>query len=133
MARNAFRKTAPLNHDLPDHEHASDHRLLEAIKVYKTKQRLKLAQQRRPSAEIAAERIRELLWDLGAEHGWHRWVAASTRAIGADSSYCRLWEIATGRATRVGPGLVDKIANFTGIPAGVFYDQDEVWNGNGRS
>lgn len=129
MAKAAFRKTAA---QLPEHDHASDHRLLQALQQYKTKRRLELAKRRRPSAEIAAERIREFAWDLGAEKGWERWIAAAQRAMGAQG-YTTIWRITTGRQNRVSPDVVDQIANFTGIPAGVFYDQDEVWNGNGRS
>lgn len=136
MARNAFRKVAPLNREVPDHEHANDHLLLEAIRRYRTKQRLKLAQERRPSAEVAAERIREYAWDLGAERGWSRWMAFAARGMMGDedgmTTYHTIRRICNGERVRVSPDTVDKIARFTGIPIGVFYDEPEVWNGSGR-
>ena len=107
---------------LPIHDYAQDHKLLQLIKIYKTKRRLEWAAERRPCAEVAAERIREYAWDLGAEKDWHRWIAESARKMGM--SYSTVHAIVTGKITRVGPKVVDQISRVTGIPVGVFYDEE---------
>lgn len=107
---------------LPIHDYASDHKVLAALKTYKTKQRLQAAKRKRSCAEVAAERIREFLWDLGADKEWERWIAASSRDAGL--GYTTAWAIARGKKTRVGPDVVDQISKATGIPVAVFYDEE---------
>lgn len=107
---------------LPRHEHARNHKVLLALQQYKTKARLKAAENKRPCAEVAAERIREFAWDLGADKGWERWIAESARQMGLN--YSTAWALARGKKTRVGPDVVDQIAAATGIPVGVFYDEE---------
>jgi hypothetical protein len=119
MARQAFRKQPPL----PEHDYARDHRVLRALAEFKTKRRLELAKVKRPCAEIAAERIREFAWDLGAEREWYRWIAAAQREMGFNC-YSTVWAIVTGKKTRVGPDVVDQISRATGIPVAVFYDEE---------
>ncbi len=107
---------------LPIHDFATDHKLLSLINQYKTKKRLEWAEKRRPCAEVAAERIREYAWDLGAEKDWYRWIAESARKMGMN--YSTVYQIVTGKKTRVGPDVVDQISRVTGIPVGVFYDEE---------
>lgn len=115
-------QTATKQLRLPIHDHADQHKVLRALKRYKTPQRLELAMEKRPCAEIAAERIKEFLWDLGAEKDWYRWIAAASRAAGLN--YRTAYDIATGRKNYVGPRVVDQIATITGIPVSVFYDEE---------
>jgi hypothetical protein len=107
---------------LPDHAFAIDHKVLSALPQYRTKARLRAAKDKRSCAEVAAERIREFCWDLGADKGWHRWIATSARQMGL--SYTTAWAIARGKKTRVGPDVVDQISAATGVPVAVFYDEE---------
>lgn len=119
MARQSFRRS-----QLPSHEHAGDHKLLLAVQQYK--RRLKLAKEFREPEVIAAERVRELMWDVGAENDWHRWMAAAFREIAGKDATCyrSLSDVAQGRSDRLGLKVVKQIAQHTGIPLGVFYDED---------
>lgn len=118
MARSTFRK------QLPDHDFAADHKLLHAVKKYQ--RRLALAKEWRAPEEIAAERIRELMWDYGKELEWHRWMAHAWRQMSGRDSTCykTLRDVAQGRVNRVGLKVVQQIAMHTGIPIGVFYDEE---------
>lgn len=107
---------------LPDHAFAIDHKVLEAQKRFGTKARLRLAKRKRSCAEVAAERIREFAWDLGADKGWDMWIAEAARRMGL--SYTTTWNIVRGRKTRVGPDVVDQISQHTGVPVAVFYDEE---------
>ena len=106
----------------PDHAFAGEHKVLEAQSRFRTKTRLRAAKHKRPCAEVAAERIREFCWDLGADMGWERWIAESARKMGLN--YTTAWMIARGRKTRVGPDVVDQISAATGVPVAVFYDEE---------
>lgn len=108
--------------NLPQHGHAADHKVLLALKRYQTKARLEAAANKRPCAEVAAQRIREFAWDLGADLSWHRWIASSARAMGLN--YSTAWSITKGKKFRVGPDVVDQISAATGIPVAVFYDEE---------
>lgn len=120
MAKAAFKRQTEL---FPEHEFTNgQHKVLRALSQYKTKRRLALALEKRPCAEIAAERIREFAWDLGAELGWERWIAHVSREC--QMSYSTLWSIVRGHKTRVGPDVVDQISRATGIPVAVFYDEE---------
>lgn len=117
MAQTATRaKSTPL----PQHEHAADHKVLRAFEQYRTPRRLKLV--RRPCAEVAAERIREFAWDLGADLEWNRWMAEVSRRMGMN--YDSVRQLIHGKKQYVGPGLVDQISQATGIPVSVFYDEE---------
>jgi hypothetical protein len=106
----------------PEHEFASDHRISAALKEYKTKARLKAAAERPPCAEVAARRIREYFFDLGAELNYTRWMAEVSRKAGMN--YTTVCAIIHGQKTRVGPNVVDQIARSTGCPVAVFYDAE---------
>ena len=116
MARTARQLTLPI------HDYAEGHRVLHAVKEYKTAQRLKKVQDKRPCAEVAAQRIREFAWDVGAEMGWNRWMAFASRELGLNYSTARA--IIKGEKFRVGPDVVDQIARKTGCPVAVFYDEE---------
>lgn len=108
--------------NLPVHDYANGHRVLHAVKEYKTKKRLEKLQDKRPCAEVAAERIREFAWDVGAERGWQRWMAFASRELGLSYSTARA--IIRGDKFRVGPDVVDQISKATGCPVAVFYDHE---------
>lgn len=118
MAQQAFRK------QLPEHDFAADHKLLHAVKRYQ--RRLALAKEWRAPEEIAAERVRELMWDYGAEKEWHRWMAEAVRQMAGKDATCyyTLRRVANGELTRLGLRVVQQIAQHTGIPIGVFYDEE---------
>ncbi len=107
---------------LPIHDYAADHKLLRALRQYKTKQRLNAFAQRRDVAEVAAERIRELAWDYGADKDHHLWMADAARRLGAN--YETLRRICKGETTRVGLKVVQQIQLTTGLPIGLFYDEE---------
>jgi hypothetical protein len=121
MALHAVRNSSR-QLSFPEHEHASDHRISAAISQYRTKERLKAAAKRRPCAEVAAIRIREYFFDLGAELGYTRWMAEVSRKAGMN--YTTVCAIIHGHKTRVGPNVVDQIALTTGCPVAVFYDAE---------
>jgi hypothetical protein len=123
MALQVVRQLRPSRQlSFPDHEHATDHRVLVALREYQTKERLKAAAKRPPCAEVAARRIREYLWDLGAEKNHHLWIAEVARK--AELNYTTVWALVRGYKTRVGPDVVDQITRATGCPIAVFYDAE---------
>ena len=107
---------------LPIHDFAEEHKVLRAVKRYKTKERLETAEERTPCAEVAARRIREFAYDLGADLEWYRWMAEVARRMGLNYHTCR--SIIIGEKTFVGPKVVDQIARATGCPVSVFYDEE---------
>jgi hypothetical protein len=108
---------------LPDHEYAHEHKLLKARHEHSTsKRRLRDAAHLRPSGEVACERVRELMWDLGAELDWTRWVCEVSRQIGINERTGQ--GIASCERLSISTQTVDAIARHTGIPVRVFYDPE---------
>lgn len=123
MALHAVRQLRSTRQlSFPEHEHASDHKVSAAIPEFRTKARLRAAANRPPCAEVAASRIREYFFDLGAELNYTRWMAEVSRKAGMN--YTTVCEIIHGRKTRVGPTVVDQISRTTGCPVRVFYDAE---------
>lgn len=116
------RKRSPVQLELPIHEFAAGHRVLHAVQQYKTRERISLVKRKRPCAEVAAERIREFAWDMGAEMNHYRWMAFAARELGLSYSTARA--IINGSKFRVGPDVVDQIAAKTCCPVSVFYDEE---------
>jgi hypothetical protein len=79
---------------------------------------------RRPCKEIAAERVREFLWELGAEveYATPGWKAYAIKKAGLHC-YHTGWAIIQGEKTTIGPDVIDQISAKTGCPVGVFYDE----------
>jgi hypothetical protein len=78
---------------------------------------------RPPCKQIAAERIYEFLWEIGADYkheiGW------KTRAAErAGLNYSTALSIINGDKETVGPDVVDQISIATGVPVGIFYDYE---------
>lgn len=72
--------------------------------------------------ELAGQRIREFLWELGLEKEHHLWMAHAARRAGLNYSTAR--SIIHGEKINVGPDVVDQISMATGCPVSVFYDVD---------
>jgi hypothetical protein len=77
---------------------------------------------RQPCKEIAAVRLREFLWELGAEMDHeHGWKAFAIKRAGF-KCYHTGWSIIQGEKITVGPDVVDQVSMATGCPISVFYD-----------
>ena len=113
-------KTSSRQPPLPQHDYVTDHRLTLAAKEHAARRRVRDANDIRPSGVIACERIREFCWDLGAELEWDRWMAEISRRLGISYTTTRL--IIKGEITSLSTHTVDKIAQSSGIPYAVFYD-----------
>lgn len=100
----------------PRHDHATDHVLLRELR----RPRRKLTSVAEPSGEVAARRIRELAWDLGADLDHWRWMAEVARRM--DVPYKTLYECINGAHPTVSSQTVDRVARKLQIPIAAFYD-----------
>lgn len=75
--------------------------------------------------EIAAIRIREFLFELGAEVKFRfpGWIAYAVEKAGF-ACYGTGRGIINGSVTSVGPDVVEQISRHTGCPISVFYDAE---------
>lgn len=121
MPTAARRRKAP---DLPQHDHASDHRLLLAARAA-PKRRLrdvtKLDKIEGPG-ELACRRIREFAWDLGEDLGWQKWMAEVARRLG--TSETTAGAIIKGERVSISMLTIKKISVKTGIPYAEFFVDD---------
>lgn len=87
----------------------------------------KLTVVRRPSGEVAAERVYELLYEIGQEwqemHGReYGWKAAAARKAGLN--YATAWTIMGGEHPSLSTRTVDKVSQALNIPIAAFYDSE---------
>jgi hypothetical protein len=117
---------------LPSHEFAAGHHLTRAVREHANKRRLRDVADLQSSGEVAAQRIREFAYDVGADVKHARgWMAYAARKLGVQ--YTTLYAVINmgrgkskkhRRKSTVGTRTVDQIARFTGCPIAVFYDPE---------
>jgi hypothetical protein len=103
---------------LPKHTHSRDHALLRELR--QPRRLIRPAEELEASGEVAARRIRELAWDLGADLHHERWMAWVSREM--DVPYDTMRAIIHGKRPTVSCGTVDRVARTLRIPVGAFYD-----------